>query len=151
MTQDFEKRQAVVSSVRSTVAGYIMYWHKLCLEVSILISSGIVAIVTFGIDRASLDLTGKALLLLGSGMAVCAGVFLIVRAARLLQDLRQILVKVDKHDQLFDDNVYLKDESLYPKAWKDFDAVRMDLVPKWSIGLMLSTWAFISLLVLIGK
>ncbi len=151
MTQDIDKKQGVVSSVRSTMASYIMYWHKLCLEVSILISSGIVAIVTFGIDRASLDTGGKVFLLVGSFLAVCAGTFLVWRASGLLQDLRQILVRADKYDQLFDDGAYLKDESLYPKSWKDSDVVRMDIVPKWSIGLMVVTWLFIAALVLVGK
>jgi hypothetical protein len=143
------EKHEVVANVRSTVAGYIMYWHKLCLEVSILLSSGIVAVSTFGIDRSALSDVGKWLLIGAFGVAVAAGTYLILYAARLLQELRGILVRADRHDRLFEAGVYVPGHSLYPPEWETADAVRMDMVPKWAIGLMLATWISVSALLLV--
>ena len=146
---EFSKKDDVALNVRSTVASYMMYWHKLCLEVSILISSGIVAVSTFGVDKTSLSTTGIWALIVGFGVAAVAGSYLILRASRLIQDLRGILVRVDRYDQLFTDDAFVPGEALYPKSWETFDAVGMDFVPKWSIGLMLATWITVSAILLI--
>lgn len=148
---DPTRTQDVVLNVRSTVAGYIMYWHKLCLEVSILLSSGIVAVSTFGIDRTTLSGVGKVALIAGFALAAIAGTVLILNVAKLLQDLRGILVRADTHDRLFDDDVYLPRDSLYPKSWRDADAVRMDVVPKRSIGLIIVTTIAVSAILMLSK
>ena len=130
---------------------YIMYWHKLCLEVSILLSSGIIAVSTFGVDRAELSNSGKWALIGGFGLAVVAGTILILYAAKLLQDLRGILVRADRHDRLFEVGAYVPDHPLYPPDWETSDAVRMDVLPKWAIGLMVVTWVGVSALLLLQK
>ncbi len=139
----------VALNVRSTVASYMMYWHKLCLEVSILISSGVVAVSTFGVDKASISATGIWALIVGFGLASVAGSYLILKASRLIQDLRGILVRVDRYDELFTEGAFVPGEALYPKSWETFDAVGMDFVPKWSIGLMVATWISVSAILLI--
>lgn len=148
---DLSKKHDVALNVRSTVASYMMYWHKLCLEVSILISSGIVAVSTFGIDKAALSTGGKWALIGGFAVAAAAGSYLILKASRLIQDLRGILVRVDSFDELFVDGAFVEGDSLYPKSWEKFDAVGMDFVPKWSIGLMVATWLVVSGLLLINR
>ena len=146
---DASKKHDIALNVRSTVAGYVMYWHKLCLEVSILISSGIVAVSTFGVDKSTLSTPGRWALIGGFAVAAAAGTYLILKASRLIQDLRGILVRVDRFDQLFVEGAFLEGESLYPKSWETFDAVGMDFVPKWSIALMAATWLTVSVLLLV--
>ncbi|MGQ4660734.1 hypothetical protein [Lysobacter sp. F6437] len=148
---DSSKKHDVALNVRSTVASYMMYWRKLCLEVSILISSGIVAVSTFGVDKAALSIEGRWGLIIGFGVAAAAGSYLILKASRLIQELRGILVRVDRYDELFVDGAFVPGDSLYPKSWENFDAVGMDFVPKWSIALMAATWVTVSVLLLIHR
>lgn len=148
---EVSKKHNIALNVRSTVAGYMMYWHKLCLEVSILISSGIVAVSTFGVDKAALSFEGKWALIAGFGVAAAAGSYLILKASRLIQDLRGILVRVGRYDELFTKGAFVPGEPLYPESWEKFDAVGMDFVPKWSIALMVATWVAVSFLLLIHR
>ncbi len=147
MVQDLEElklKQDVTLNVRATVADYMMYWHKLCLEVSILVSSGIVGVSTFGVDKSQLSLALKIMLIAVFVVAAGAASWLILKASRLIQELRGILVRVDKHDRLFEVGAYLADESIYPSAWAKFDAVGMDVIPKWSMALLVATTAVVS-------
>ncbi|MCR6663876.1 MAG: hypothetical protein NVV60_12210 [Luteimonas sp.] len=146
---DHSKRHNVALNVRSTIASYVMYWHKLCLEVGIIISSGIVAVSTFGVDKSELSTNGKLALIVGFAIAAIAGTILILKASNLVQELRGILVRVDRYDELFTDSAFIPNETLYPHSWEKFDAVGMDFVPKWSICLMVATWATVSTILLI--
>lgn len=146
-----ERKTAVISNVRSTIAAYMMYWHKLCLEISILISSGIVAVVTFGVDRASLSPSGRIALILCTGLAVLFGIRLVIYAASLLQDFRKILARADEHDGLFDINAYIPGDSIYPTKWQTSDTMKMDTIPKGAIVLMVITWLVLSFFIIIAK
>jgi hypothetical protein len=137
--EQLKRKQDVALNVRSTIADYMMYWHKICLELSILVSSGIVAVSTFGVDRSQLSSTLKYTLVITFILAAAAATWLILKAAGLIQDLRGILVRVDKYNRLFEVDAYLPGESLYPPNWEKFDAVRMDVIPKWSIAVLVAT------------
>ncbi|MBW8366741.1 MAG: hypothetical protein K0M70_02655 [Arenimonas sp.] len=139
----------VVLNVRSKVASDINYQHKLCLEVSILVSSGMIAIGTFGLDRSSAPLSVRIALILGFLIAAVGASWLIIRISVLVQELREILVRLDTFNELFTADSYLTGVSIYPKSWESVDAARMDLVPKWSLSLIVVTGLAMSALSLV--
>ncbi|MBW8366740.1 MAG: hypothetical protein K0M70_02650 [Arenimonas sp.] len=139
-------RQDVVLNVRSTNAAYIMYWHKMCLEISVLMSSGMIAVGTFGLDKSSATISVRIALVVGFLLASAAAAWLILKISAVVQEHRAILVRVDKFDRLFAKDAYLKGESLYPESWESFDAVRMDIVPKWSMFLVIATFIIMSVI-----
>jgi hypothetical protein len=146
---DKQLRHNIAVSVRTTMSTYIMYWHKLCLEVSVLVSSGILAVSTLGVEKSALTDAGKACLVAGFGLAALAAVWLIYEMSDLLDVVRRILVKADKVNHLFVKGAFVSGDSLYPPEWEVLDAVKMGVVPRWGIGVVLATWAVASFMLLL--
>ncbi len=128
-----DQKQSVILNIRSTAATYIMYWHKLCIEITVFLATCMIGIGTFTLTRIDTAMNAKLGIAVFLLLLATFGFFVIRRMALLLQTLREVLVKTDQADKLFSDGEYVPNTSIYPKEWESNDAVGMDFIPKASM------------------
>lgn len=143
-----DQKQNVLINVRSTVAGYIMYWHKLCLEITVFLSTVIIAIGTFVLTRPESSNLARNGVIAFVVLLCLFGCYVIYRASRLLNELRLILVKVDTADGLFLESEYIDGKTIYPLTWEKYDAVSMADIPNSCIFIIAILGIIVSVLLL---
>jgi len=115
-----EQKQEVVLHMHHVLAEHIMFWRKMQIDIAIFITTAILALTGYLLsqDHITVQVTVGSCAIL-SLLGLVGGRISRYIAAHIYEQ-EAIIVKLDRLNRLFDDDVYIKGDSIYPKTWSSY-------------------------------
>jgi hypothetical protein len=116
-----EGNQEVLLHTHELVASFIMYWRRIALDVAVFGATALVAIAGFAISqtRSRILIGSISFLILALGWSAA---YIVRLAIGHMDELAQIVVRLDVQLGLFEKDRFLTGDSIYPEEWKLFGA-----------------------------
>jgi hypothetical protein len=112
-----DRQYQVVLHTHEVQIEYISYWRRIVVDITFFLITGMIALVGFAITRQDIKppvKLGVCLLVLILGWSGAAIARLV---KRVIYKHARIVLKIDHINRVFQNDVYLQGDSLYPKNW----------------------------------